>query len=229
MSLTLSVDAGRKTTSVLIVEDHRVVGEGLEAVLRLNGFAPVISACESADDIMEEARTLAPDLVILDLQLDKVGDGYDLIRPLLSLGTNVLVLTGVTDRIQLALCFEAGAIGVVSKAGSFSGLLEQVERAAGGEAVTSVTERAAYAEELRQHRVAEKARTAPFEALTRREADVLGMIVEGMSAAEMARESYVSLPTVRTQIRSIFQKLCVNSQLEAAAMARALGWEPPGR
>jgi DNA-binding NarL/FixJ family response regulator len=134
----------------------------------------------------------------------------------------------VTDRIQLAICLEAGANGVVSKAGSFSGLLEQVQRAASGQAVTSVTERAAYTEELRQHRVAEKARTAPFEALTRREAEVLGLILEGLSAQEMARESYVSMPTIRTQIRSIFLKLGVNSQLEAAAMARAMGWLPPG-
>jgi DNA-binding NarL/FixJ family response regulator len=229
MSLTLSPDTEPKTTSVLIVEDHRVVGEGLEAALRVNGFAPVLSACESAETVMEEARTLAPDLVILDLQLDKVGDGYDLIRPLVALGATVLVLTGVTDRIQLAMCLEAGAVGVASKTGSFTGLLEGVRRAACGEAVTSVTERAAYTEELRRHRVAEKARTAPFEALTRREAEVLSMILEGLSAQEMARESYVSLPTIRTQIRSIFQKLCVNSQLEAAAMARAMGWQPSGR
>jgi len=226
MSLTLSPHTEAKTTSVLIVEDHRVVGEGLEVALRINGFAPVLSACESAEAVMNEARTLSPDLVILDLQLDKVGDGYDLIRPLVALGANVLVLTGVTDRIQLAMCLEAGAVGVASKAGSFTGLLESVQRAACGDAVTSVTERAAYTEELRQHRVAEKARTAPFEALTRREADVLSMILEGMSAQEMARESYVSLATIRTQIRSIFQKLCVNSQLEAAAMARAMGWQP---
>jgi DNA-binding NarL/FixJ family response regulator len=62
--------------------------------------------------------------------------------------------------------------------------------------------------------------------LTRRELEVLGMMVEGMSACEMARESYVSLATVRTQIRSILQKLSVNSQLEAAALAWAWGWQP---
>ena len=55
------------------------------------------------------------------------------------------------------------------------------------------------------------------------------MILEGLSAQEMARESYVSLATIRTQIRSIFLKLGVNSQLEAAAMARAMGWQAPGR
>jgi DNA-binding NarL/FixJ family response regulator len=228
MTLTFSPDTDRKSTSILIVEDHRVVGEGLEAALRINGFAPVLSACESAELVMDEARTLAPDLVILDLQLDKVGDGLDLIRPLVTLGAAVLVLTGVTDRIRLALCLEAGAIGVVSKAGSFTRLLELLERVVCGEAVSSVTEKAAYAEELRRHRVAEKARTVPFAELTRREAEVLGMILEGMSAREIAGESYVSLPTVRTQIRSIFQKLGVSSQLEAVAMAHALGWQPLG-
>jgi DNA-binding NarL/FixJ family response regulator len=229
MSLALSPDAERKSTSVLIVDDHRLVGEGLKAALRLDGFAPTLSDCESAEGILEEARNLAPDLVILDLQLANAGDGYDLIRPLVTMGATVLVVSGVTDRIQLAMCMEAGAIGVVNKAASFTGLLEQVQRAACGDAVTPVTERAILAEELRQYRATERARTAPFEALTRRELEVLGMIVEGMSAREMARESYVSVATVRTQIRSIFQKLGVNSQLEAAAMARTWGWQPPDR
>jgi DNA-binding NarL/FixJ family response regulator len=213
----------------MIIEDHRLVGEGLEAALRLDGFAPMLSACRSAEGIMDEARDFSPDLVILDLQLASAGAGYDLIRPLVAIGARVLVLTGVTDRIQLAMCLEAGAIGVLSKAGSFTLLLEQVQRAACGAAVTPVTERAIFAEELRRHRAAERARTAPFEALTRRELEVLGMIVDGMSAREMAGKSYVSLATVRTQIRSMFQKLGVNSQLEAAAMARAWRWQPPGR
>jgi DNA-binding NarL/FixJ family response regulator len=229
MSLALLPDTERESTSVLIVEDHRLVGEGLEVALGLHGFAPILSACESAEGIMEEVRNLAPDLVVLNLQLTGAGDGYNLIRPLVALGTKVLVLTGVTDRIRLAMCLEAGAIGVVSKAESLTRLLEHVRRASCGDVVTSVTQRAIYAEELRQHRVAERARTDPFEALTRRELEVLGMIVEGMSACEMARESYVSVATVRTQIRSIFQKLYVSSQLEAAAMARACGWQPPGR
>jgi DNA-binding NarL/FixJ family response regulator len=229
MSLALSPETERKATAVLIVDDHRLVAEGLEVALRLGGFAPVLSACETAEGVVEEARNLAPDLVLLDLQLSHVGYGYDLIRPLVATGATVVVLSGVTDRIELAKCLEAGATGVLCKAGSFAGLLEQVERAASGHAVTPVTERATYAEELRQHRAAERAKSAPFAALSRRELQVLGMIMDGMSARDMASESYVSVATVRTQIRSLLQKLGVNSQLEAAAMARAWGWQPPGQ
>lgn len=229
MSLALSSDTQNTTTSILIVDDHRLVAEGLEVALRLGGFAPTLSACESAEGVLEEARRIGPDLVLLDLQIVGVGNGYDLIRPLVATGATVIVLSGVTDRIQLAMCLEAGATGVLSKAGGFSGLLEQIERAASGQAVTPVAERAAYTEELRQHRVAERARTAPFESLSGREIQVLAMIMDGMSARDMASESYVSVATVRTQIRSLLQKLGVNSQLEAAAMARAWGWQAPGR
>src|SRR5262249_3212825 len=101
MSLALSPDTDRKSPSVLSVDDHRLIAEGLEVALRLGGFAPVLSACESTDGVLEEARNLAPDLVLLDLQLADVGYGYDLIRPLAATGATVLVLTGVTDRIQL--------------------------------------------------------------------------------------------------------------------------------
>lgn len=150
MSLALAHETEHRSLSVLIVEDHRLVGEGLEVALRLDGFAPILSACESAEAVIEEGRRLAPDLVILDLQLANVGNGCALIRPLVAMGATVLVLTGVTDRIQIAMCLEAGATGVVNKAGSFTALLEQVQRAARGDSVTPVTERAIYIEELRR-------------------------------------------------------------------------------
>ena len=170
MSLALAHETEHRSLSVLIVEDHRLVGEGLEVALRLDGFAPILSACESAEAVIEEGRRLAPDLVILDLQLANVGNGCALIRPLVAMGATVLVLTGVTDRIQIAMCLEAGATGVVNKAGSFTALLEQVQRAARGDSVTPVTERAILHRGVAPAPAGQRARTAPFAALSHREA-----------------------------------------------------------
>lgn len=225
MSEPSPADSGMQPR-ILLVEDHHLVGQGLQAALSLNGFDVMRSACETAERILEEASGFRPDLVLLDLELAAAGDGRDLIRPLLERGARVLVLSGVTDRIELARCLEAGAIGLASKAEPFASVLDKVRRAAAGESTTSVGDRAKYVTELREHRVAEQARKAPFEALTRRERQVLGMIMGGASAEAMARESFVSMATVRTQIRSILQKLGVNSQLAAAAMASVSGWRP---
>jgi DNA-binding NarL/FixJ family response regulator len=224
MTIDCPAEAAPVTPRVLLVEDHRMVGETLQAALGVHGFEVALSACATADGILEEARTHRPHLVVLDLELDGVGDGRALIRPLIELGATVLVLTGLTDRLELARCLEAGAVGVVSKGEPFASVLEKIQRAADGEAVTPVNDRTRYLIELQAHRRTDAARMASFEALSPRERDVLGMIVEGRRAAEIAHASYVSLPTVRTQIRSILQKLEVNSQMAAAALARRSGW-----
>jgi DNA-binding NarL/FixJ family response regulator len=209
---------------VLVVDDHRLVGEGLRMTLLVNGFDALLAGCSSAAEILQEAQTVRPAVVLLDLQLAAAGHGTDLVGPLVELGAAVVILTGETDRVVLAECLDAGAVGVASKAESFDSVIEAVERATRGEHVTPVSVRAQYAEELRQHRSDERQRKAPFEALSRREREVLLLMLDGVSATAMAETFYVSLPTVRTQIRSILQKLGVKSQLEATALARAHDW-----
>lgn len=209
---------------VLVVDDHRLLAEALQTTLGLHGLDVTLSGCASGPGIIEEARALRPGLVVLDLELTGVGLGSDLVRPLVELGVRVVIVSGSANRVELARCLEAGALGVVSKAEPFNDVLEKIRRAAAGEAVTPVTLRAGFLDELRAHRAAEHARLAPFTVLSAREQAVLGMILEGLTAAEMAAASFVSVATVRTQIRSILQKLDVNTQGAAAALARHAGW-----
>lgn len=211
---------------VLVVDDHRLLGETLQTALRLNGLDVSVSNCASAEAILDEAAELSPRLVVLDFDLAGAGLGSDLVRPLTALGASVLIVSGSTDRPELAKCLEAGALGIVSKAEGFSTVLDGIRRAAEGRPVTPVTVRTELLAELQSHRRSESARLAPFEALSRRERDVLALIVEGKAAADIAQASFVSLATVRTQIRSILQKLDVNTQGAAAALARQAGWTP---
>lgn len=221
----LRADPGR--ARILVVEDHHLAGETLQAALTGRGFDVALSACASAAAILDEAQAHRPGVVVLDLELTGAGAGRDLIRPLMALGAAVVVLTDATDRLELARCLEAGAVGVASHAESFASVLDKFRRAADGEMVTSIGDRAQYQNELDEHRLSDHRRLAPFELLSPRERDVLAKIVDGRPAAEIARRSYVSLPTIRTQIRSILLKLDVQSQMAAAAMARHAGWSPP--
>lgn len=211
---------------VLVVDDHKLLAEALQTTLRLNGLDVTLSACESETGILAEVKALQPGLVVLDLDLTGVGSGRNLVGPCVEMGVSVLIVSGSTDQLELAQCLETGALGVVSKARPFNEVLDCIRRAAEGEVVTPVTVRAQLLDELRRHRTAEKSRLAPFEALSARERDVLAQIIAGKAAAEIADTSYVSLATVRTQIRSILQKLEVNSQGAAAALARSAGWTP---
>ena len=220
----VSVDASVDTPRLLLVDDHRLLVETLQVSLAQAGFAVSVSPCGTFDEVLAEAAAVRPTLVVLDLDLQGAGYGYDLIGPLRSLGAQVLVLTGTVDRIELARCLEAGALGIASKANGFGSVLDQIRRAADGESVTPITEKTQLLADLSAHRRAEDKRMAPFEGLSAREREVLRLIVEGQQAATIAKTSYVSVATVRTQIRSILMKLEVTSQVAAVALARQGGW-----
>ena len=227
MALTaseLDVIPSPEQARLLLVDDHRLLVETLQVSLAGAGLAVSVAPCGSFDEVLAEAAAVRPTLVVLDLDLQGAGYGYDLIGPLRQLGAEVLVLTGTVDRIDLARCLEAGALGIASKAHGFANVLDQVRRAADGETVTSITEKTQLLADLAAHRRAEEKRNAPFQSLSSRERDVLHQIVEGKQAAAIAKDSYVSVATVRTQIRSILMKLEVTSQVAAVALARQGGW-----
>jgi two-component system nitrate/nitrite response regulator NarL len=220
LDVTASADGPR----LLLVDDHQLLVETLQMSLTQAGFTVSVAPCRSFDEVLTEAAAVRPNLVVLDLDLQGAGYGYDLIAPLRGLGAQVLVLTGTVERIELARCLEAGALGIANKAHGFINVLDQIRRAADGETVTPITEKMQLLADLTAHRREQEKRKAPFEALSPRERDVLRQIVEGKQAAAIAKDSYVSLATVRTQIRSILLKLDVTSQVAAVALARQGGW-----
>ena len=211
-----------RTLDVLVVDDHSFVADSLRSLLALNGFVAEVAQFNTGAEILDAARTRRPRLVVLDLE--RAGQGRDLIRPRRELGAMVMVLSGTTDRAELGAALEAGAVGVVSKTEPFDSVLDKIRLASEGASVTCVGDRARLLTELDEKRRSEKGRTTKFETLTRRERDVLALIVEGHQAADIAKRSFVSLATVRTQIRSILLKLDVSSQIAAAALARSCGW-----
>jgi DNA-binding NarL/FixJ family response regulator len=229
-SPTLLHGPGRATRDgaarILVVEDHNLVGQGLEAALRSSGFAVELATGPTIEAILEVARARPPEVALVDLHLSGEQDGRDLIAPLAALGATVIVVTGETDRFELAACIEAGAAGVASKKESMSFVIDKVRRALRGEAVTATGEREELLSLLRDHRRSERSRLLPFAHLTRREQAVLAAVMDGRSAEAIAHESFVSVTTVRTQIRSTLQKLGVGSQLAAVALARQAGWRP---
>jgi two-component system nitrate/nitrite response regulator NarL len=213
------------TLCALIIDDHGVLADGLAMALQAEGLPAKVHVPTSAEGILAAVAEERPRLVLLDLDLGlERGSGADLVAPLRDLGPSVLVLTGSTDRLVHARCLEAGAAGVASKAESFERLLDSVRRTAQGQLAMGRLQREELLDELRRHRADRSDRLAPFERLSPKEASVLLALAEGRSAEAIARASFVSLPTVRTQIRGILVKLGVSSQLAAVGMALERGW-----
>ncbi len=215
---------------VLIVDDHALLAQSLLIALRAEGMSAERCTDLRADAILAEVERLAPKVVLLDLDVGgDLGDTIELIEPISRAGARVVMVTGITDRARLAACVEAGAIGVIGKARPFESLLEGVKDAVRLGTLLTQRQRDELLGELRRQRAEDRERMSPFDQLTRREADVLAGLIDGQSAEQIAASSYVSLTTVRSQIRSVLQKLGVKSQLAAVAMARKAGWTPPDR
>ena len=211
--------------SVAIVDDHVMLAETLAEVLERYGVSARAIAATTRESILNSIAADRPDVVILDLHLGgEIGKSTSFLPDIVAMGIPVLVVTADAGRLVVAECLEAGASGVLYKGMPAGALLEGLSQPAAGNQMVSEAERQELIASLREDRSRRRRRLASFDDLTVREAEVLVMICEGLSAAEIADESYVSVATVRTQIRSILMKLGVRSQLAAAAKARQSGW-----
>jgi DNA-binding NarL/FixJ family response regulator len=213
-------------TRVVIVEDHPLFAESMVIALRLNG-------CDATrvpvrPGLLADVLRRSPDVVMLDLDLGDHGSGLDLIGPLDRAGVPVAVVTSETDRGRWGECLERGAQAVVPKHASLSGIIEMIRRAGSGVPLMSEDERAALRAASDERRQAEREVRRRLDRLSRREAEVLGMLISGRTVSEIAREWYVSVATVRTQVKSVLAKLQVSSQIAAVGLANEVGWVPPG-
>lgn len=211
--------------SVFIVEDHALLAQSLRLALVADGFEVQVASSLTPEDVLAAAEQFRPDVTLLDLDLGRRGSALPLIGPLRELGGCVVMVTAETNHARLGECVEAGALGIVPKSAPFDDLVEAIKEAAALRSLMPKPQRDELLAEMRRQHAEEKARFAAFTRLTTREQQVLVGLCDGKSAETIAKESFVSLATVRSQIRSLLQKLGVNSQLAAVAMARRAGWE----
>lgn len=209
---------------VLLVEDHAIIKQALALALQRVGMVVETAPDLAPDAVLALAAHFRPDIALLDLYLGE-ADSLPMIRPLRELGAGVVVLTGTTDPRALGECLEEGALGVIPKSESLDRLALAITDAVSGTAVMRPADRDALLNAARDGRAADEERQAPFARLSTKERQILGHLMWGRSAEDIARMEYVSLATVRSQIRSILQKLGVNSQLAAVALAQRFGWD----
>ncbi len=213
---------------VIMIEDHELLAQSLQVALTGENVTVARVWSDDRDDLLAQAKTLAPGLLLLDFDLGpRIGSAFGMIEPLSASGFDVVMLTGETNTLVLAQCLEEGAVGIINKSVSFDELLDQIQTALGDGALMTRHEREEMLSSLRLHRSARDRELRAFHDLTARESEVLAELMKGKAADTIADESVVSVATIRTQIRSILSKLGVNSQLAAVARAQQARWEPP--
>lgn len=205
---------------VLVVDEHALTAAALRLALSERRWEVETSTGPTARHVLAHALRFQPHCVLLDIHLrNDVGSGIGLIEPFVSCGAHVVMLTAERRRTVLAECLEAGAAGWIGANAGLDEVDSTLDRVLSGGAIIGRTERADLLERLRLERLRTARAHAIFDTLTQREAHVLGALTDGLSAEEIAQEHFVALTTVRSQIRSVLQKLGVRSQLAAVAVA----------
>ncbi len=208
------------TSRILVVEEQSLVAIGLKLALSGPSWEVETVSGSTTAELVERAEVFKPQCVLLDIHVSGgVGRGIELIAPMTSTGAQVVVLTSDRRRVVLAECLEAGAAGWINMSAAVDEVYATLTNVLSGRAVIGRAERAALLDELRLERATTMSSHAVFAQLTEREALVLGALVDGLSAEEIAEAHFVALSTVRSQIRSVLQKLGVRSQLAAVALA----------
>lgn len=202
--------------SVLIVDDHPVVRQGLRSLLDVADGIRVAGEAPDGNGALELARSLRPDVVLLDLKLPGM-DGLGVLEALRSLwssgraGPRVLVLTSATDPARARQAVRAGAAGVVYKDIDPDALVRAIRAVHDGHLLLAPEAAASLCLGADGG-----SRTG---ALTGREREVLALIADGKSNREIARQLRVAEKTVKAHVSSVLAKLGVQDRTQAAVYA----------
>ncbi len=216
--------SGGERYPVIVIDDHELFSTALTMALRGEGLdARTIPVADLTG--MLDGPPGPAGLVVLDLDLGRddrgtYRHGADFVGRLRERNWSVLVVSGSVDQPGVAAAIAGGAIGSVPKSSSFDELLRTIVTAAQGDPVMSEVEHRDWVDQHRRYLARERELSRRLARLSRREREVLELLAEGLRAAAIADRLVVSMPTVRTQIRSVLTKLEVTSQLEAVALLR---------
>ena len=203
------------TIRVVVVDDHAVVRAGLQQLLAGVDDIEVVGQGEHGDDAVTLARELGPDLVLMDLQMPGV-DGVAATRRIVAEElAQVLVLTSYSDGERIVAALDAGAMGYLLKDAEPDDILAGIRAVSRGESPIDPK----VARQLLTARAS--APVAPD--LTPREAEVLGLVRQGMANKQIARRLGISERTVKAHLTSVFAAIGVTDRTQAALWAERHG------
>ena len=232
---------------VLLADDHPVFRYGMRALLSAEPDTELVGEATNGQEAVARALELRPDVILMDFDMPEM-DGIEATRKILEArpNTSILMVTMSEEDESVVAAVRAGARGYVLKDAEGEETLRAIRAAAGGEAIFSPTiarrlaeyfappatepetppEQEAPAQEQETPESATAAASASEEypaGLTAREFEVLRLVAQGMTNAQVARELYLSPRTVHRHLNSVYNKLGTNSRAAAARFASEHG------
>ena len=210
-------------TPRILVTGTDLLAGALASALERHGFATIRLAPSEAE--IERGLEWNPDLVLFDVLSFDQATGSESVQWLCQRGFQVCVIDTTHDSARKAAWLHAGASEFIDRNEPFDRLLLTITRLL-RVCPSPRTERRSPASlaSMRAGPLSYDSHLERFATLTDREQFVLAELLEGHCAEEIAKSAYVSISTIRSQIKSILQKLGVNSQLAAVALAGRAGW-----
>ena len=203
--------------SVLLVDDHAMVRQGVKAFLITQPDLSVVGEAGSGEEAIQLAAQLIPDVILMDLIMPNM-DGVETTRKVkqVSPRSQIVVLTSYHEDEHIFPALKAGALSYILKDISAEELAAAVRKAAAGEAVLHPRVAARVIKELQGKR---EDNLNPFTELSERELEVLKLIADGMSNAEMAAKLVLSEKTIKGHVSNILSKLHLADRTQAAVYA----------
>ena len=209
------------STKLLLVDDHKMLRDGLRRSLEEHGF-DVVGEASDGEQGVRMAVALRPDVVLMDVTMP-VLDGVEATRQLhlLAPSSQVVMLTMHADGEVMARAIQAGAVGYLVKDCSTAEVVAAVRLAASGESVLSSELASSMLTEMKR----ESYRSAKSlgAVISAREEEVLQLIADGLSLPEVSSRLYISTKTVKNHLASIYAKLDARDRTQAVLRAVRMG------
>jgi DNA-binding NarL/FixJ family response regulator len=207
---------------ILIADDHPLVRSGLRALLMAAEDLEVVGEAATGEEAVALASSLSPDVIVMDLRMPGIN-GIEATRHIVQANPRIriLVVTLFEDDDSVFAALRAGARGYILKDANEIEVVRAIQAVSGGDAIFSAT----IAQRLIDFFATPHPAQAllPFPDLTEREREILMLITQGRSNAEIAQSLVISMKTVRNYISSIFSKLQVADRSQAIIRAREAG------
>ena len=198
---------------VMIVDDHDMVRKGLAAFLKVKSDLELVGEARGAEEALQVCEQSQPDVILMDLVMPEMG-GAEVTRAIRERcpQVQVIALTSFQDKELVREALEAGAISYLLKNVTADDLADAIRAAYAGKATLAPEAVQALVQTASQG-------PAPVYKLTRRERQVLSLMVEGLSNPDIAERLVVTRSTAKAHVSSILSKLGVSNRAEAVALA----------
>ncbi|MCS7039170.1 MAG: response regulator transcription factor [Anaerolineae bacterium] len=213
-----------ETIRVLLVDDQRLMREGLRTLLELEPGVEVVGEAGNGEEALIAYERLRPDVVLMDVRMP-VMDGVEATRRLIGRfpGARVIILTTFDDDEYVFEGLRGGALGYLLKDVSVHDLVEAIRTVmAGGVLIEPSVARKVVAELARLRPTPSSPARLP-EPLSEREHEVLRLLAEGLTNREIAERLYLAEGTVKNYVTNILNKIGARDRTQAALRARELG------